>query len=75
MKYKKNYNQGMTLPELILAILMLTAFTGITVMVVQFTSRFFQPLNEENISSKKEPSDMLNDHSLINNTFDSIIEI
>ena len=75
MKYKKNHNQGMTLPELILAILMLTAFTGITVMVVQFTSRFFQPLNEENISSKKEPSDMLNDHSLINNTFDSIIEI
>ena len=75
MKYKKNYNQGMTLPELILAILMLTAFTGITVMVVQFTSRFFQPLNEENISSNKEPSDMLNDHSLINNTFDSIIEI
>ena len=79
MKYKKNYNQGMTLPELILAILMLTAFTGITVMVTEFTSRFFQPLNEEakeeNISSNKEPSDMLNDHSLINNTFDSIIEI
>ena len=75
MKYKKNYNQGMTLPELILAILMLTAFTGITVMVTQFTSRFFQPLNKENISSNKEPSDMLNDHSLINNTFDSIIEI
>ena len=75
MKYKKNYNQGMTLPELILAILMLTAFTGITVMVTEFTSRFFQPLNKENISSNNEPSDMLNDHSLINNTFDSIIEI
>ena len=79
MKYKKNNNQGMSLPELILAVLMLTAFTGITVMVTEFTSRFFQPLNEEakeeNISSNKEPSDMLNDHSLINNTFDSIIEI
>ena len=75
MKYKKNYNQGMTLPELILAILMLTAFTGITVMVTEFTSRFFQPLNKENISSNNEPSDMLNDHSLINNTFDSIIQI
>ena len=79
MKYKKNYNQGMTLPELILAILMLTAFTGVTVMVTQFTSRFFQPLNEEAkeeyISSNKELSDMLNYHSQINSTFDSIIEI
>ena len=58
---------------------MLTAFTGITVMVTEFTARFFQPLNEdakeENISLNKEPREMLNDHSLINNTFDSIIEI
>ena len=79
MKNKKNYNLGMTLPELVLALLMLTAFTGITVMVVEYTSRFFQPLNEEAkeeyISSNKELSDMLNDHSQINSTFDSIIEI
>ena len=79
MKYKKNHNQGMTLPELILAVLMLTAFTGITVMVTEFTSRFFQPLNqeakEENISSNEEQSNMLNDHSQINNSIDSIIEI
>ena len=40
-------NEGMTLPELVLAFLMLTAFTAITVMVTEFTSRFFQPLNEE----------------------------
>ena len=39
---KKINNDGMTLPELILAILMLTAFTAITVIVTQFTSRFFQ---------------------------------
>tara|TARA_B100000242_G_C43003686_1_gene466347 strand:- start:622 stop:1146 length:525 start_codon:yes stop_codon:yes gene_type:complete len=79
MKFKKNYNQGMSLPELILAVLMLSAFTGVTVMVTEFTARFFQPLNkevqEENISSNNEPSDMLNDHAQINNTFDSIIEI
>ena len=79
MKYKKNHNQGMSLPELILAVLMLTAFTGITVMVTEFTARFFQPLNpeakEENIPSNQEPSDMLNDYSLINNSIDSIIEI
>ena len=79
MNYRKVNNEGMTLPELILAILMLTAFTGVTVMVTQFTARFFQPLNEEAkeeyISSNKELSDMLNHHSQINSTFDSIIEI
>ena len=47
MIYRNFNNEGMTLPELILAILMLTAFTGVTVMVTQFTARFFQPLNEE----------------------------
>ena len=79
MSYQKVNNAGMTLPELVLAILMLTAFTAVTVMVTQFTSRFFQPLNEEAkeeyISSNKELSDMLNHHSQINSTFDSIIEI
>ena len=79
MNYLKVNNEGMTLPELILAILMLTAFTGVTVMVTQFTARFFQPLNEEAkeeyISSNKELSDMLNYHSQINGTFDAIIEI
>ena len=43
----KENNEGMTLPELVLAISMLTAFTAITVMVTEFTSRFFQPFNEE----------------------------
>ena len=58
---------------------MLTAFTAVTVVVTEFTARFFQPLNEEAkeeyISSNKELSDMLNDHSQINSAFDSIIEI
>ena len=79
MKYKRIDNDGMTLPELILAVLMLTAFTGITVMVTAYTSRFFQPLNEEAkeeyISSNKELSDKLNDHNQINKALDSVIEI
>ena len=79
MNHQKVNNKGMTLPELVLAILMLTAFTAVTVLVTEFTSRFFQPLNEEAkeefISSNKELSDMLNDHSQINSAFDSIIEI
>ena len=58
MNYQKVNNKGMTLPELVLAILMLTAFTGVSVIIIQYTSRFFQPLNEEAkeeyISSNKE---------------------
>ena len=79
MKIRKNQNQGMTLPELVLAIFMLIAFTGFTLMIVRYTSRFFQPLNEEAkeefISSGKELQDVLNDQTQINNAFDSIIEI
>ena len=79
MNHKKINSEGMTIPELVLAVLMLTAFAGITVMVTEFTARFFQPLNdeakEEYISSEKELSDQLNDHIQINKTIDSIIEI
>ncbi len=79
MKNRLFHSEGMTLLELILAIFMLIAFTGFTVMIVRYTSRFFQPLNEEAkeeyISSGKELQDMLNDHTQINNAFDSIIEI
>ena len=73
-KYKKRDNNGMTFPELVLAIFLLTAFTAVTVMVTQFTSRFFQSLNEENISSNNQIKDILNDHFQINYAFDSIVE-
>ena len=79
MHKRKSKSEGMTLPELVLAVLMLAAFTGITVMVTAYISRFFQPLNEEAreeyISAEKELSDKLNDHAQINKTIDSIIEI
>ena len=79
MKNRKNQSEGMSLPELVLAIFMLVAFTGFTVTIVRYTSRFFQPLNEEAkeeyITSEKELQDLLNDHTKINNAFDSIIEI
>ena len=79
MKIKKTQNMGMTIPELVLAIFMLIAFTAFTVIIVRYTARFFQPLNEEAkeeyISSNKELQDVLNDHLDINKAFDSIIEI
>ena len=78
MKTKEINNKGMTLPEMILAISMLIAFTGIAVMVTSYTARFFQPLNveinEENPSSNNEFKDILNDHLKINKSFDAIVE-
>ncbi len=78
MNYEKTKNNGMSLPEMILAVLMITSFTAITIMVTEFTARFFQPLNEEAkeeyILSNKEFSDKLNNHYQINIALDSIIE-
>ena len=77
MKKKLFEKNGMTLPELIMAVIMLSAFTGVFVMVFEFTSSFFQTQNEEakneNISSRKEIKDVLNDHLQINNSIDSIV--
>ncbi len=75
MTYKERINNGMTFPELVLAIFMLTAFTAVTVMVTAYTSRFFQPLNQELGESNEVTRDILNDHNKINESFDSIIEI
>ena len=66
--FKKN--QGMTLPELILASLMLSAFTGVVAIVMQFTAKFFQPL-----ASEKNNRSVLNDQMQLGKSLDSIIEI
>jgi len=63
-------NRGMSLPELILATLMLTAFTGVVAVVMQFTAQFFQP-----IYSEKEPRVVLNDQMKLGKSLDSIIEV
>ena len=72
-------NRGMTSPELILAIMMLSTFTAVFVLVTQFIASFFQPLNyeakEEFIKAEKKLTDVLADHLIINNTIDNIIEI
>ena len=77
MNKEKLKNEGMTLPELILSVLMLTAFTAVFAVVTQFTAKFFQPLNpistETSNSSEIDLSDILNDQIQINDTFDSII--
>ena len=71
--YIRTNNFGMTLPELIFAVLMLSAFTGVFVVVSQFTAKFFQPQSVSvSNPSNKEEKDILNDHMKINNAFDSI---
>ena len=78
-------NLGMTLPELVLATLMLSAFTGVFIQVTRFTANFIQPINidgarnfelaQDNTNEDYEFPDLLNDHLKINETIDSIIEI
>ena len=63
-------NRGMSLPELILATLMLSAFTGVVAVVMQFTAQFFQPMYSE-----KEPRVVLNDQMKLGKSLDSIIEV
>ena len=78
-------NAGMTLPELVLATLMLSAFTGVFILVTRFTANFIQPINvdgarnfelaQDNPNEDYELPDLLNDHLKINETIDSIIDI
>ena len=83
-KNQKN-NRGMTLPELIMAFLMLTAFTGVFVLVSRFTANFLRPINsdgqinyelsKDNSIEDNDMADILNDHLQINITIDSIINV
>ena len=77
MNTKSFKNKGMTLPELILSVLMLSAFTAVFVIVTRFTAKFFQPLNIQSSdisnSSNIDLSDILNDQIQLNNAFDSIV--
>ena len=76
-------NEGMTIPELVMATLMLTAFTGVFIVVARFTANFLQPINVDGAKNfelandilikENEMPDILNDHFQINIAIDSII--
>ena len=80
---KNKSNKGMTVPELVMATLMLTAFTSVFIVVARFTANFLQPVNvegEKNFEYAKDISikdnempDIMNDHLKINVAIDSII--
>ena len=73
---KIEINKGMTIPELVMATFMLTAFMGVFIVVSQFTVNFMRPVNLEgnlNFELAKENSidpmpDILNHHYKINAT-------
>ena len=66
-------NKGMTLPELVLATLMLGAFTAVFVVVSQFTSKFFQKnLSADTESNNFEDNDLLNVQYDLYESFDSL---
>ena len=68
-------NKGMTLPELILATMMLGAFTSLFVLVSQFTSKFFQKDLRTDIEADIQiftDNDTLNVQYNLYQTFDSL---
>ena len=57
--FKNKINKGMTVPELVMATLMLTAFTSVFIVVARFTANFLQPDNvdgEKNFEYAKDIS-------------------
>ena len=72
---KKDFqkNNGMTLPELVLAMIMLSSFTALFVVVSQFTSKFFQKNLRADIESNVfQENDILNVQSNLYKNFDSL---
>ncbi|KGG12522.1 MULTISPECIES: hypothetical protein [Prochlorococcus] len=65
-------NNGMTIPEVTLAIAMLTTFTAVFVLVSQFTAGFFQPM-AKSVNSK--PYDYLNDFNDLQVIMDNLTDI
>ena len=66
---------GMTVLELLLAIAMLVVFTGVVVMVMQFTLRFFSAA-ESGMPNKLGASDgVLIDHGKLHIAMDTLVEL
>ncbi len=64
-------NNGMTVPELVIAVAMLSAFTGVFVLVIEFTSRFFSTSRPE----IEGATGVLVDHHHIYMAMDNLAEI
>lgn len=68
-------NQGMTLLELLLAVLMLVVFTGVVAMVMEFTFRFLGEADSGENNELEVSNGVLIDHQEIHLAMDKLVEI
>ena len=68
-------HSGMTLLESLLAISMLTVFTGVVAMVMQFTLRFFDEAESVVQNVSKRSNGVLIDHQQLHIAMDSLVEV
>ena len=73
---KKYENAGMTLLETLLAISMLTVFTGVVAMVMQFTLKFWEEAESGQPSTSSGVSNgVLIDHQQLHIAMDALVEV
>ena len=66
---------GMTVLELMLAIVMLVVFTGVVVMVMQFTLRFFSAVESGSPNKLGASDGVLIDHGKLHIAMDALVEV
>ena len=75
LRPQKREQRGMTLLEVLLAMMMLVVFTGIVALVMQFTLRFFAAA-ESGVKNEFEVSNgVLIDHQQIQMAMDDLVEV
>ena len=75
LRSKKPEQLGMTLPEMIVAMAMLVVFTGVVVLVMQFTLRFFAESESGEQNEFEVSNGVLIDHQEIQMAMDSLVEV
>ena len=65
----------MTLIEVLLALIMLTVFTGVVAMVMQFTLRFFTAAESGEQNEFEVSNGVLIDHQKIHIAIDALVEV
>ena len=66
---------GMTLIEVLLALIVLTVFTGVVAMVMQFTLRFFSAAESGEQNEFEVSNGVLIDHQQIHIALDALVEV
>ena len=72
---KVSDEQGMTLLESLVAIVMLVSFTGVVTLVMQFTLRFFNTAESGGRNESGVSNGLLVDHQQIQMAMDSLVEV